>query len=352
MENTFIDIKRMERKNLRKAASAVAILMLLFLVFCIIYDFALFYGINLAFNDEFVFKKSYMHEAAKFFYSFLPNMKMIENFTIQILSLITSFGIVQLFYKFRPMPLLSKKNTTENNYGEGKTSIPKLVGCCFCVAMGINLITSMFISAVTWLIKQLGIVLPEPNFDFGSNSFANLLIYFLSLCVFAPLIEEFLLRGCVLKILKPYGNWLAIFVSAFFFALLHGNIGQGFGAFFIGVIFGFVAVKTNSILPTIILHSLNNFYSFLSVIIQNLNHKNTMTLFYVLSSIFTMAFIVIIVLTIVFICVYRKKFKLNDNNTTSLTRKESYATLFTSVFICLYLGYEVFRFVEQIVFSN
>lgn len=345
MENTFIDIKSIERKNLRKAASAVAILMLLFLIFCILYDFALFYGINLAFNDEFVFKKSYMSEAVEFFYGFLPNMKMIENFTIQILSLITSFGIVQLFYKFKPMPLLPKKNITENTIGEEKTSIPKLVGCCFCAVIGINWTTSLLVSGITWLIKQAGLILPEPDFSFGSNSFANLFVYFLSLCVFAPIIEEFLLRGCVIKILKPYGNWLAIFVSAFFFALLHGNIGQGFGAFFIGVIFGFVAVKTNSILPTIILHSLNNFFPFVSMIILNFKSNSAFILFF-------MIYLSIITAGIAFVFIYKKKFRLNDNNSTSLTRKESYAALFKSVFIYLYLGYEVFRFVEQIVFSN
>lgn len=345
MENNLLDIKHMERKNLRKAASAVAILMLLFLVFCIIYDYALFFGINLVFNDEFVFKKSYLHEAARFFYDFLPNMKMIENFTIQILSLITSFGIVQLFYKFRPLPLLPKKKTTENTNEEDKTSISKLVGCCFCVVIGINWTTSMLISGITWLIKQAGLILPEPDFTFGSNSFTNLFIYFLSLCVFAPIIEEFLLRGCVIKILKPYGNWLAIFVSAFFFALLHGNIGQGFGAFFIGVIFGFVAVKTNSILPTIILHSLNNFFPFVSMMIMNLKNSSAFILFF-------MIYLSIITAGIAFVFIYKKKFRLNNNNTTSLTRKESYATLFTSVFIYLYLGYEVFKFVEQIVFSN
>lgn len=345
MENTFLNIKQIEKKNLRKATSAVAILMLLFLIFCIIYDYALFYGINLAFNDEFVFKKSYTQEAAKFFYNFVPNMRMIENFTIQTLSLLTSFGIVRLFYKFKPFPILPKKNTQEDNNGGNKLSVPKLTGCCFCIIFSINWLTTMIISFVTQFIEKAGLVLPEPDFTFGSNSFANLFIYFLSLCIFAPIIEEFLLRGCVIKILKPYGNWLAIFVSAFFFALLHGNIGQGFGAFFIGVILGFVAIKTNSILPSMIIHAINNFFPFIFVVLNNFKQDSVIILF-------SMVYIAIITAGIAFACIYRKKFKLNDSNTTSLTRKESYATLFTSVFIYLYLAYEVYRFVRPIILSN
>ena len=92
----------------------------------------------------------------------------------------------------------------------------------------------------------------------------------ISVSVFAPLFEEWLCRGLVLRGLlgrmKPV--W-AITVSALFFAVLHANPWQAIPAFILGALFGYVYYRTGSLKLTMLMHCANNTLSvFLSKIPQ------------------------------------------------------------------------------------
>lgn len=76
--------------------------------------------------------------------------------------------------------------------------------------------------------------------------------------IFAPLFEEFWFRGMVLYSLKPYGNGFAIFVSALLFGLTHANLGQFLYTTVVGVVLGYVAVQTGSIITTTVMHMMFN----------------------------------------------------------------------------------------------
>ena len=82
---------------------------------------------------------------------------------------------------------------------------------------------------------------------------------FLLVAIFAPIFEEWLCRGMVLRGLltrmKP--GW-AIVVSALFFALIHLNPWQALNAFIIGVIMGYVYYKSGSLWLTMLIHFVNN----------------------------------------------------------------------------------------------
>lgn len=95
------------------------------------------------------------------------------------------------------------------------------------------------------------------------ESFANMvtpsLPSFLSVVVAAPVLEELLCRGIVLRgLLSHTSPYKAVTFSAFFFAAIHLNIWQGIAAFIIGCVSGAVYCKTRSILPCIFMHLLNN----------------------------------------------------------------------------------------------
>ena len=82
---------------------------------------------------------------------------------------------------------------------------------------------------------------------------------FLLAAVFAPVFEEWLCRGMVLRglltRLKP--GW-AIVVSALFFAIIHLNPWQALNAFIIGVVMGYVYYKTGCLWLTMLIHFVNN----------------------------------------------------------------------------------------------
>ncbi|MBR5108014.1 MAG: CPBP family intramembrane metalloprotease [Bacteroidales bacterium] len=82
---------------------------------------------------------------------------------------------------------------------------------------------------------------------------------FLTVAIFAPIFEEWLCRGMVLRglLTKMKPVW-AIVVSALFFAVIHANPWQALTAFLIGLVMGYVYYKTGSLILTMIIHFVNN----------------------------------------------------------------------------------------------
>ena len=74
----------------------------------------------------------------------------------------------------------------------------------------------------------------------------------------APIIEELIFRKLLIDRISPFGEKTAIFASALAFGLVHGNFSQFFYAFAIGLLFGYIYVKTRNILYTIVLHMFVN----------------------------------------------------------------------------------------------
>ncbi len=83
---------------------------------------------------------------------------------------------------------------------------------------------------------------------------------YLSICILAPLVEELVFRGAILRsLLKGISNhWAAIVVSAILFALVHMNPAQMPHAFCLGLLLGWMYYRTHSIIPGIMVHWVNN----------------------------------------------------------------------------------------------
>ena len=80
-----------------------------------------------------------------------------------------------------------------------------------------------------------------------------------SLVVVAPLTEELLVRGLILRgFLSHYSTRKAILASAIFFAVLHLNPWQFIGATTLGVLFAWWFIETRSMLPCFFGHALTN----------------------------------------------------------------------------------------------
>ena len=84
---------------------------------------------------------------------------------------------------------------------------------------------------------------------------------YLSIGLLAPLSEEIVFRGAILKSLLHAEHlpvWGAIAISAVFFALIHFNPAQMPHAFLIGLLLGWMYWRTGSILPGVAFHWANN----------------------------------------------------------------------------------------------
>ena len=85
---------------------------------------------------------------------------------------------------------------------------------------------------------------------------------YLVIGILAPIAEELIFRGAILRVLLDAfgrkGRWSAIALTALLFAVIHGNLAQGTHAFVIGMVLGWLYVRTRSVLPGIVLHWVNN----------------------------------------------------------------------------------------------
>ena len=76
----------------------------------------------------------------------------------------------------------------------------------------------------------------------------------------APVCEELVFRGAILRALLHWTprHWVAIAISALLFALIHANPAQMPHAFVIGLLLGWLYYRTDSIVPGIVYHWINN----------------------------------------------------------------------------------------------
>ena len=110
-----------------------------------------------------------------------------------------------------------------------------------------------------WIYNLLGV---EVRNDVAEMSYitpfgAN----FLFLGILAPVFEELFYRKAIIDRLRRYGDLPAILISGVIFGLIHGNFSQVFYATAIGMVLGYVYLRTGKILYTILLHATFNLVS-------------------------------------------------------------------------------------------
>lgn len=82
---------------------------------------------------------------------------------------------------------------------------------------------------------------------------------FLKVSVVAPIVEELIFRGLILQgFRRNYNAFIAVFMSALLFGLFHLNPWQFPATFILGLLLGWLVIRTNSIVLSIIGHSINN----------------------------------------------------------------------------------------------
>lgn len=112
-----------------------------------------------------------------------------------------------------------------------------------------------------WMVEQMEYSMPEAMEKMFEQIMGEPLGY-LSIGIMAPLAEEIVFRGAVLRrLLGVCGerwHWVAIAISAVLFGAVHGNLPQFVHAALLGLLLGWMYYRTGSILPGVMLHWVNN----------------------------------------------------------------------------------------------
>ena len=125
--------------------------------------------------------------------------------------------------------------------------------CIFLMYTG-NLLATV-ISALLQMIP--GVSAGNPILTYATDE--SVLAKVLVMVILAPVIEEYIFRKLLIDRMHIYGEKLAVFTSALMFGLFHGNLTQLIYAFALGLVFGYVYLKSGKLRYSIGLHMLINF---------------------------------------------------------------------------------------------
>ncbi|UAK15744.1 CPBP family intramembrane glutamic endopeptidase [Sporolactobacillus terrae] len=166
--------------------------------------------------------------------------------------------ILAVVIAFIPLLIYRKKLFwTHDLTTVGKRMNRRIVFIGFVFVLGLNMIFMLIMYPVEGLLHLFGYT-AEPSEEILEGS--KTISMFVYTCLIAPIFEEFIYRGAVLRSLERFGSFFAITGSALLFGMMHGNIIQLPVAFGTGIVLGYLA-KTYSIWLTILIHSLNNLLS-------------------------------------------------------------------------------------------
>lgn len=132
---------------------------------------------------------------------------------------------------------------------------PGVILSVLCMCIGSQMVNSFWIGGLEFLFNQAGkSLMPLLETVSGDTESFSMFLY---ASLLAPVAEEFLFRGYILRTLRPFGKKFAVFGSAFLFGLFHGNLLQTPYAFLMGLLLGYITVEY-SIGWGVALHTFNN----------------------------------------------------------------------------------------------
>lgn len=184
----------------------------------------------------------------------LMEMEFLNDTTFLMLmsgfvSIVTFFGVSILYTLFT-------KSSLGKTYPLEKIGFKLTYHLC-AIGLAVCMIANYVSNILLALFDSVGLEAITES-EYNCDSVLDIVLFYATVAVLPALIEEFAFRGVILNIFRKYSDGLAVLVSGVTFGLMHGNFAQIPFALVVGLVLGYIAVKTNSLLPGIIIHFLNN----------------------------------------------------------------------------------------------
>ncbi len=152
-----------------------------------------------------------------------------------------------------------------------KTPNPAELGVSVPITLFATIVSSYIISYIEAIFSSAGVSTGSPTYPEAQTP-AMIIMYIIYMTVIPAVFEELMFRGVIMTSLRRFGDGFAVVVSALLFGLLHGNLLQSINAFFLGLLLGYFAVKSGSVITAMVIHFANNLlYAAFNLILPHLS---------------------------------------------------------------------------------
>lgn len=190
-----------------------------------------------------------------------------------------SFSMIGMFLGAVVFLLTTRRNILKFIHLEGKITPLRLLSSIALVFTCLPLV-SYLVQINAEIAKSLGYTSKNLMGLYellGSSSGTLSFIFSVFVMAILPAIaEEFLFRGVIQKFLKQWTKkpHIAIAITSFIFAIIHGNPEQVLGIFILGMVLGYLMYFTSNLLFPILLHFTNNFLSLFAMNLPDTGKEN------------------------------------------------------------------------------
>lgn len=159
---------------------------------------------------------------------------------------------VMLIFKFMEQSIGNRPENIKDDKSNVKNAILMVIGYC--------LIRRGVLYEIGDKLSDKKIISPLMQAELNKlNPIITIVIVIIMVAIVAPVIEEILFRGIILRgMLNRYEDRNAIIISAILFSLAHLNFLQIPNAFLLGLILAYVFYKTRALWICMILHGIAN----------------------------------------------------------------------------------------------
>lgn len=193
-----------------------------------------------------------------------PAMRVVVGFMIPVISEVTS-----ILVGIKLLKIDIRKLFTFNGFTGGET----LRGVT--ESLGLQMAAGYIALIVAGILRIFNLETSSWSFAVVESSLGVTFLWYFYACLLGPVLEELLYRGVILQGLKTYNRRMAVFVSALIFGLMHQNYQQFILGFLVGLVLADVTIRSDSLIPSMIMHiAINTTASLCSLIMAYLDYDS------------------------------------------------------------------------------
>lgn len=208
------------------------------------------------------------------------------------------------------------------------TALPMfLLGVGFCAFANIS------VSYASGFFRSFGF---EYNVDYGDSpkGIFGFILSIIATAAIPALVEEFACRGIMIGLLKKYGQGFAVITSSLLFGVMHGNFDQIPFAVLVGLILGFIYVKTGSVWVCVAVHAANNLVSVIFNYMPSSLSENAKNVIYL---VYLAVCMLLAIVGVLMLHRHGKQIYSFENADNHCTQKQKYKWFFTSAVIIVFV---------------